>query len=68
MLREINMENKIASIPLSRKKKSHLFSFLLTREGKFNFKEMENFKECQNGIFPCISALWHILYMYLSRC
>lgn len=68
MLGEVNMENKIAHVPLSREK-THLFSFCLNREGKSNFKEVENFKECQKdfSIYQCSLAYTLCVFIQMLR-
>lgn len=45
-----------------------MLSSLLTRGVKPNFKEMEKLNECQEYFFSCTMALWHRIYMHLSRC
>lgn len=68
MLGEVNMENKIAHVPLSREK-THLFSFCLNREGKSNFKKVENFKECQKdfSIYQCSLAYTLCVFIQMLR-
>lgn len=59
MLREINMENKIASIPLSRKKKLTCFHFFLLEKESLILKKWKTLRSARMGFFH-VSVLFGI--------